>query len=192
MLIVITGPSGVGKTTIIKALMETDPNLKYSVSLTTRKPRHNEKHGVDYNFIGIDEFKEKIKKDELAEWSEVYGKYYGRSKQELDELSSNYDVLVGIDVQGAMKLQEVYPHGIFIFILPKSEEALDAQLRGRGTDDELSIKTRLDAAMDEMRKANNFDYNVVNDIVDKAVREIQSIVIAKKCQIDKGGNTNER
>lgn len=179
MLIVITGPSGVGKTTIINSLLRGDKNLKYSVSLTTRKPRHNEKHGIDYYFINEDKFKEMIENNELVEWSEVYGKYYGRSKKELDELSSNYDVLVGIDVQGALKLKKAYPNGVFIFILPKSKEALEKQLRGRGTDDESSIKIRLDSAMQEMEKSCNFDYKVVNDVVNKAVKEIQSIIIGK-------------
>jgi guanylate kinase len=183
MLIVITGPSGVGKTTIIKALMKADPNLKYSVSLTTRKPRHNEKHSVDYYFISVEEFKDKIEKDELVEWSEVYGRHYGRTKKELDELSINSDVVVGIDIQGAIKLKKAYPQGVFIFILPKSEKALEDQLRGRGTDDESSIKTRLDAAMHEMGNANSFDYKVINDIVGEAVKKIQSIIIAEKCRV---------
>ncbi len=183
MLIVITGPSGVGKTTIIKALMKAEPSLKYSVSITTRKPRHNENQGVDYHFVSVGDFERMIEKNDLAEWSEVYGKYYGRSREELDELSKNYDTLVGIDVQGAMKLQKTYPHGIFIFILPKSEEALEKQLRGRRTDGESSIKTRLNAAIDEIEKADNFNYKVVNDIVEKAVKKIESIIVAEKCRV---------
>jgi len=183
MLIIITGPSGVGKTTIIKTLMKADPSLKYSVSMTTRKPRHNEKHGMDYYFVSVEDFKRMIEKNELAEWSEVYGEYYGRSKKELDELSKNYDTLVGIDIQGAMKLQKTYPHGIFIFILPKSEEALETQLRGRRTDEESSIETRLNAAIDEIKKADNFDHKVVNDVVEETAEKIKSIIIAEKCRI---------
>jgi guanylate kinase len=184
MLIVITGPSGVGKTTIINSLIEANPNLKYSVSMTTRKPRQGEKNGVDYYFISDEEFKDKIRKGELAEWSEVYENFYGRSKHELEDLSKNHDVLVGIDVQGAIKLREIYPHGVFIFILPKSIEALEKQLRGRGTDDESSIKTRLDKALQEIEKADNFDYKVVNDIVERAVKEIQLIIKEKGVYIN--------
>ena len=179
MLIIITGPSGVGKTTIIKALMKSDTRLIYSVSLTTRELRHNEQDGVDYRFVSVEEFKEKIAKDELAEWSEVYGKYYGRLRKELDELSRHSDVLVGIDVQGAAKLKKTHPHGVFIFILPKSEVALEQQLKGRGTEDELSIKTRLNAAIHEIEKADSFDYKVVNDTVNESVKKIQAIMIAE-------------
>jgi guanylate kinase len=183
MLIIITGPSGVGKTTIIKSLLETDSNLRYSVSLTTRECRYNEHDGVDYHFISTEEFKEKIAKDELAEWSEVYGKYYGRLKKDLDELSREFDVLVGIDVQGALKLKKTHPYSVFIFILPNSETALEQQLRGRGTDDESSINTRLDSAIHEIEKADNFDYKVVNNTVGEAVKTIRAIMIAEKCRV---------
>ncbi|MDQ1316748.1 MAG: guanylate kinase [Candidatus Poribacteria bacterium] len=189
MLIIITGPSGVGKTTIIKALLETDPKMRYSVSLTTRERRHNEQDGVDYHFISKEEFKSKIENDELAEWSEVYGKYYGRLRKDLDELSRQFDVLVGIDVQGALKLKKTHPYGIFIFILPKSEIALEQQLRGRRTEDESSLSIRLSSAIKEIEKAGNFDYKVVNDIIDEAVKKVQAIMIAEKCRV-KIENTN--
>jgi len=180
MLIVITGPSGVGKTTIIKSLLKADSNLRYSVSLTTRPPRTRERDGVDYRFISTEEFLEKVRNDEFAEWSEVYGRYYGRLKKDLEEMARFGDVLVGIDVQGAMKLQHIYPYGVFIFLLPKSETALEAQLRKRRTEDETTIKVRLDAAIQEMEKADSFDYKVVNNLVSETVKEIQSIIAAEK------------
>jgi len=186
MLIVITGPSGVGKTTIIKALLETDSKLRYSVSITTRERRNNEQDGVDYCFISTEEFKKKISEDEFAEWSEVYGKYYGRLRKDLDELSRQFDVLVGIDVQGALKLRKTHPHGVFIFILPKSEMALEQQLRGRGTEDESSLNIRLNAAIKEIEKADNFDYKVINDTVIEAVKKIQAVMTAEKCRVRKG------
>lgn len=182
MLIIITGPSGVGKTTIIRSLIKADPKLKYSVSLTTRDPRPHEIDGVDYHFISVDEFKEKIKNNEFAEWSEVYGKYYGRLKKDLEEISRENDVLVGIDVQGAEKLKSKYPDGVSIFILPRSESALESQLRGRGTESEESLKIRLNTAIQEIKKADIFDYKVVNDKVYEAVRKIQCIIIAEKCK----------
>ena len=182
MLIIITGPSGVGKTTIIRSLIKADPKLRYSVSLTTRKPRPREIDGVDYHFVSIAEFKEKIKNDEFAEWSEVYGQYYGRLKRDLEEISRENDVLVGIDVQGAEKLKAKYPEGVTIFILPKSESALESQLKGRGTESEESIKTRLNTAIHEIKKADIFDYKVVNDKVFEAVKKIQCIIIAEKCK----------
>ncbi len=180
MLVVITGPSGVGKTTIIELLLEADPGLKYSASLTSRQPRAGEVGGMDYRFISSEEFQEKIKNNEFVEWSEVYGEYYGRLRKDLEEPMCYGDALIGIDVQGAVKLQAKYPEGIFIFMLPRSEAALEAQLRGRKTDDEVSIKTRLDAALQEMKQANDFDYVVVNDKIDKTVKEVQSILSVER------------
>jgi guanylate kinase len=180
MLVVITGPSGVGKTTIIESLLKAEPSLRYSASLTTRQPRPGEVDGIDYRFVSNEEFREGVQGGKFAEWSEVYGEYYGRLKKDLDDLMYRGDVLVGIDVQGAVKLRRKYPEGVFIFLLPRSEAALEAQLRGRRTDDEASVKTRLCAALQEMKQADNFDYNVVNDRVSETVKRIQSILVAEK------------
>jgi len=180
MLIVITGPSGVGKTTIINSLLKAEPKLRYSVSLTTRKPRPSEVDGVDYRFISSKEFLERVNNDEFAEWSEVYGKYYGRLKSDLDELSYSGDVVLGIDVQGALKLLKIYPEGVFIFILPKSESALESQLRNRGTDDEDTIRKRLNAAVKELDMAGYFEYQIINNKVCTSVKEIQSILNTTK------------
>ncbi len=182
MLVVITGPSGVGKTTIIKALLKADPNLQYSTSLTTRERRSGEVDGDDYRFVSEAEFCEGIQKAEFAEWSEVYGEYYGRLKKDLDDLMRRGHVLVGIDPQGAAKLRDKYPEGVFIFLLPRSAEALEAQLRSRKTDDEASIKVRLGAALQETRQADDFDYAVVNNIITQTVKKIQSILIAEERQ----------
>ena len=176
MLVVITGPSGVGKTTIIKSLLKADPSLKYSTSLTSRQPRPGEADGIDYRFISPEEFQAKIENDEFVEWSEVYGEYYGRLKKDLEEQMHSGDILVGIDPQGAAKLQARYPEGVFIFLLPRSEAALEAQLRGRKTDDEASIKTRLGAALQEMKQADDFEHVVVNDKIHKTVKEVQLIL----------------
>ena len=184
MLIVITGPSGVGKTTIIESLLKLDANLTYSVSLTTRRPRPGEVNGVDYFFVSDEEFQKAIANGEFAEWSEVYSRYYGRLKRDLEEQMRCGDVLVGIDVQGASKLQSKYPKGVFIFLLPRSQKALELQLRGRKTDDEASVETRLDAALREMRQAESFDYEVVNYEIDKTVRKIKSILAAEKNAIE--------
>jgi guanylate kinase len=180
MLIVITGPSGVGKTTIIKSLLKAEPGLAYSTSITSRQPRSDEVDGIDYKFISHEEFQAKIENDEFAEWSKVYDKYYGRLKRDLNEQMSNGDVILGIDVQGAKKIQTRYPEGVFIFMLPRSEAALEAQLRGRKTDDETSIKTRLNAALQEIGQADDFKYVVVNDRVDRTVKEVQSIISIEK------------
>ena len=180
MLVIITGPSGVGKTTIIEWMLKADPNLKYSVSLTTRQPRPGEVDGIDYRFVSSEEFHEKIEKGEFAEWSEVYGEYYGRLEKDLNDLMHRCDALVGIDVQGAMKLRDKYSEGVFIFLLPKSKAVLAERLRKRRTEDEVSMKTRLDAAFKEMSQADNFDYAVVNDKISETVKKIQSILIAER------------
>ena len=180
MLMVITGPSGVGKTTIIESLLKSDPNLKYSVSLTTRQPRSGEVNGVDYFFVSDEEFQKAIANGEFAEWSEVYGRYYGRLERDLEEQTRRGDVLVGIDVQGALKLQSKYPEGVFIFLMPRSQKALETQLRGRKTDDEASVKTRLDAALQEMRQAESFDYKIVIYKIGETVGKIKSILTAEK------------
>lgn len=186
MLVVITGPSGVGKTTIIKRLLKRDPLLKYSTSLTTRQKRSNEVDGIDYIFVGEAEFRRAIADGKFAEWSEVYGRYYGRLGKDLSDLMRSSDALIGIDVQGATKLQEKYPEGVFVFLLPKSKAALEAQLRGRNTDDEASVKKRLDAALQEMKQADDFDYKVVNRKINDTVKKVQSILTDERRRIDQG------
>ena len=191
MLFVITGPSGVGKTTIIERLLEAEPSLKYSVSLTTRSPRVGEIDGVHYCFVSSDEFHEKMEKDEFAEWSEVYGEQYGRLKKDLDALMERGDALVGIDVQGATKLCHEYPEGVFIFILPKSKAVLKKRLTDRKTDSEASIETRLDAALQELDQAGNFDHSVVNDDLDTAISEVRDILATERRRSDQN-NKHEK
>ena len=180
MLLVITGPSGVGKTTIIKLLLDADSRLKYSTSLTTRKKRSDEVDGIDYFFVSEADFQKAIAEGKFVEWSEVYGKYYGRLEKDLDELMRSSDAVIGIDVQGALKLKDRYPEGAFIFMLPKSKAALEAQLRGRKTDDDASVKKRLDAAMQEMKYADDFNYKVVNREISETVKEVQSILTVER------------
>jgi len=180
MLIVITGPSGVGKTTIIRRLLKADAGLKYSVSLTTRKPRYNERDGIDYKFISHEEFQKAIDNGEFVEWSEVYGEYYGRLKRDLEGLMRKNDAVIGIDVQGAKKLQEKYPKEVFIFLLPRSKEALESQLRGRRTEDDAALRRRLDEAIKEIQQAEKFKYNVVNNRINDTVKEVQSILIEER------------
>ena len=189
MLVVITGASGVGKTTIIKLLLKTDTRLKYSTSLTTRQQRPEEVDGVDYIFVGEEEFLESIAEGKFVEWSEVYGKYYGRLEKDLNELMRTSDALIGIDIQGALKLKKKYPEGIFIFLLPKSEAALEAQLRGRRTDDEASVKRRLEAALQEMKQAGKTALVIHHDL--QTVPEYFDYVILLNMRVIDHGPTEQ-
>ncbi|MBD3184781.1 guanylate kinase [Candidatus Poribacteria bacterium] len=180
MLVVITGPSGVGKTTIIKRFLKRNPEFKYSVSLTTRSPRSREINGIDYYFVSEEDFLKLIERDDFAEWSKVYGRYYGRLKKDLEGTTDSGYVIVGIDVQGAKKLKDRYPKGLFVFLMPKSESALENQLRSRGTDDPEEIKKRLNEALIELKQADDFDYKLINNKINQTVKELESIIKEQK------------
>ena len=184
-LLVVSGPSGAGKGTICKALIEKNQIL-ISTSCTTRKPRAGEVEGVNYFFIEREEFLKRIDNDEFLEYAEVYGNFYGTPRSEvLRLLEEGKDVILEIDIQGALKIKSSYPEGVFIFIMPPSMEELRNRITNRGSETPESLKTRLEAAYDEISFASKYDYAVVNDEVDKAVKKIESIIIAEKCRVFK-------
>lgn len=184
-LLVVSGPSGAGKGTICKALIEKNP-IWISTSCTTRKPRAGEVEGVNYFFIEREEFLKRIDNDEFLEYAEVYGNFYGTPRSEvLRLLEEGKDVILEIDTQGALKIKSSYPEGVFIFIMPPSMEELRNRITNRGSETPESLKTRLEAAYDEISFASKYDYAVVNDEVDKAVKKIESIIIAEKCRVFK-------
>lgn len=184
-LLVVSGPSGAGKGTICKALIEKNP-IWISTSCTTRKPRVGEVDGVNYFFIEREEFLKRIDNDEFLEYAEVYGNFYGTPRSEvLRLLDEGKDVILEIDIQGALKIKSSYPEGVFIFIMPPSMEELRNRITNRGSETPESLKTRLEAAYDEISFASKYDYAVVNDEVDKAVKKIESIIIAEKCRVFK-------
>ena len=184
-LLVVSGPSGAGKGTICKALIEKNP-IWISTSCTTRKPRAGEVDGVNYFFIEREEFLKRIDNDEFLEYAEVYGNFYGTPRTEvLRLLDEGKDVILEIDIQGALKIKSSYPEGVFIFIMPPSMEELRNRITNRGSETPESLKTRLEAAYDEISFASKYDYAVVNDEVDKAVKKIESIIIAEKCRVFK-------
>jgi len=181
LLVVISGPSGSGKGTICKKLIEDLENIKVSVSATTRKPRVGEIEGKNYFFIDEETFKNKISNEEFLEYALVYGNYYGTPKKAvLKELENGKDIILEIDIQGALKVKENYPKGVFIFILPPSLEELKNRIEGRGTDSEEVIRRRLKCAYDELNYAFQYDYVVLNDEVEIAVDKIKEIVSAEK------------
>ncbi|MBL4930819.1 guanylate kinase [Clostridium paridis] len=186
LLIVISGPSGAGKGTICKELLEKNDNLFISVSATTRNPRAGEVDGVNYYFLDKDSFIQKIEAGDFLEHAEVYGNYYGTPKSKVEEmLLSGKDVILEIDIQGALKVKENSQEGIFVFILPPSMEELKKRIIKRGSETEESLMTRFKSAYQEINYVSTYNYAVVNDEVHEAVKKIESILTAERCRVDR-------
>ena len=180
LLVVVSGPSGAGKGTICQALLEKTP-LAYSVSATTRKPRAGEVDGESYYFLSVEAFEKMIEKDELLEWAKVYDNYYGTPLKKVEEkLAAGEDILLEIDTQGAMKVREKFPEGVYIFILPPSLAELERRIRGRDTETEDVLKKRLAAAIDEIEEGRRYKYVVTNDEVEDAVEAVRAILAAER------------
>ncbi|KHO39310.1 guanylate kinase [Clostridium tetani] len=185
LLIVISGPSGTGKGTVCKELLKNN-NFWFSVSSTTRDPREGEIQGKSYYFMSKEEFEDKIKENDFLECAKVYGNYYGTPKSKVIEmLDKGKDVILEIDIQGALQVKENYKEGIFIFILPPSMEELKNRIIKRGTETEESLMTRFKSAYKEINYVSKYNYAVVNDKVHDAVEKIQSIISAEKCRVDR-------
>ncbi|MBD8496863.1 guanylate kinase [Paenibacillus arenosi] len=186
LLIVLSGPSGVGKGTVCKALMKKVQNVTYSVSATTRQPRLGEVDGVNYFFKSHEEFRSMMENDQLLEHAEYVGNYYGTPRAFVEEtLAAGKDIILEIEVQGALKVKEKFPEGIFIFLLPPSLEELKDRIRGRGTENEVVIDHRMNVAVEEIALMEHYDYAVVNDEIDLACKRIESVIIAEHCKIEK-------
>lgn len=189
ILIVLSGPSGTGKGTICKELLQNCPELHYSVSATTRSPRTGEANGVNYWFTAKEDFQAMVKNDELLEWAEVYGNYYGTPRCHVDAmLHSGKDVVLEIDTQGAMQIKAKFPQGVFIYIVPPSIGELAARITKRGTDSPEAIEKRLNSVHEELSCAYHYNYIVVNDEVAKATAKIAAILSAEKCRTERNAD----
>ena len=185
-LIVLSGPSGVGKSTDIAELLSSRRDIHFSVSFTTRQPRVGEENGVNYNFVSRDEFERMIRDGELLEYAEYVGNYYGTSLKVIEDyLQQGIDVLLDIEVQGAAKVREKCPEAVLIFIIPPSLEELSRRLRNRNTDSPEVIDQRLEKSRAECRESVKYDYLVVNDNVMSAAQEILAILEAERCRVTK-------
>lgn len=176
-VIVVSAPSGTGKTTICRRALEQLDRIRFSVSHTTRCQRDGEQHGHDYFFVDLDEFESLRSRDRFLESANVYGNYYGTSRDEVDRAASDgIDLLVEIDVQGAEQIIDALPDAVSVFILPPSAEELERRLRGRGTDSEDDIRRRLQVSMQELERADRYKYRIVNDDLDAAVAELVAVI----------------
>ena len=185
-LIVISGPSGAGKGTVISKLLEKNKDLWLSISATSRKPRGKEKDGVEYYFLSEEDFEKKIDEDYFLEYAKYQDNYYGTPKSTIvDKLKEGLDVILEIEIQGAAKIKELVPEAIFIFILPPTEKELLKRLIGRNTEDSNKIIKRFERAYKEINEVTKYNYVVVNDEIDNAVEKVKSIIKAEKCRVDR-------
>ncbi|UOQ47926.1 guanylate kinase [Gracilibacillus caseinilyticus] len=183
ILFILSGPSGVGKGTVRKALFEQDTNLKYSISMTTRAMREGEQEGVDYFYRTREQFEQMIEERRMLEYAEYVGNYYGTPKEYVEEtIERGHDVFLEIEVQGALQVKENFPQGVFIFLIPPSLEELKNRIMDRGTETEDLIINRLKEARNEIEMMDKYDYVVVNDNVAEAVNKVQAIVKSEHCK----------
>ena len=184
ILLIISSPSGAGKTTLTHRLLQEFPELRFSVSHTTRKPRANEVDGQDYHFVSEAAFRQVLDEDGFAEWAEVHGNLYGTSVSEIERARNNdkAGLLFDVDYQGARQIKEKFPHAVGVFILPPSMEELRRRLEGRGSDDAASRKRRFDKAREEIEHYPFFDYMIVNDDLQQALAQLRGIVLAEGCR----------
>jgi guanylate kinase len=191
--VVLSAPSGAGKTTIAKALVERGEDVVFSVSATTRPPRDHEVDGVDYHFLSEPDFRTMIEADEFVEWAEVHGHLYGTSRKALrDAQEQGRFLILDVDVQGAMQVREQVADAGLVFVLPPSADALRERLRDRGTEGEDTLTRRLKNARGELEKASEFDYVVVNEKLDQAIDEVRGIVRGEGLPTDRAIDLSNR
>lgn len=193
LLVVMTAPSGTGKSSVVKELLAREPSLRFSVSLTTRPPRPGERDGVDYRFVTESDFRRHVEAGDFLEWARVHGHLYGTAATEIDRaLGAGADVLLDIDVQGARQVAERYAGAVTVFLLPPDYATLQGRLRGRRSESEEAIASRLQTAAEEVRHYGAFQYLVVNDSIERAAAEVRAILGAERARTARRIGTAER
>ncbi len=183
LLIVVSAPSGAGKTSLCEEAVRQIPGLVHAISYTTRVPRPHEVNGRDYYFVDEATFQRMVEAGEFAEWARVHGNLYGTSRGLLEaHLAAGRDIILDIDTQGATQLKRVYPEGIFVFILPPSWGQLEGRLRARQSDPPEEIERRLRKAREEMKSFRDYDYVIINDVLERAARRLCAIIVAERCR----------
>lgn len=189
LLIVVTGPSAVGKGTICRALLAEDRDVRFSVSCTTRGIRPGEVDGIEYFFVSREEFQRRIEAGELLEWAEVYGNYYGTPRAYVDQVTGEgQDIILDIDRVGAKAVREAYPDAVSVFVIPPSMEALRQRISARGTETPEAVNRRLSEAPAWIREGLTYDYVIVNDDLAHAVQQLRAIIVAEKARTARNGS----
>ncbi|HGY9624073.1 guanylate kinase [Pseudomonas juntendi] len=191
-LYIVSAPSGAGKTSLVTALTKDDPKIRVSVSHTTRAMRPGEQHGVNYHFVQHEAFKALIEQGDFLEHAEVFGNFYGTSRSALQQtLEQGYDLILEIDWQGAQQVRKLMPEALSVFILPPSQQALRQRLDNRGQDSEAIIEGRMKEAVSEMQHYDEYDYVIINDDFDVALKELKAVFVANRLLLKKQQQRHE-